>query len=155
MTRKQHKKRPLEERFWEKVDTYGECWFWIGCIDPLGYGRITVKTQSGWNSTYTHRVAWSFANGPIPKGKQVLHDCDTPPCVRLEHLYLGTPADNMRDRDMRGRNGKGDTHYQKAHKPDWAVSAAGNRWCRICKREYSRLYYLAHRERKKASKRSS
>ena len=146
MVRKQHKRRPLEERFWEKVDTSGKCWIWLGATYPSGYGHVWQGSDNV-KDEYAHRAAWFLANGPIPKGKQVLHDCDTPPCVRLEHLYLGTPADNMRDRDTRGRNGKGNTHYQKDHKPDWAVSAAGNKWCRICKREYSRRYYLTHRER--------
>ncbi len=115
MTRKQHKRRPLEERFWEKVDASGECWLWLGCTTPLGYGRIT-RGAAVDGSEYAHRVAWSLANGLIPEKKQVLHRCDTRSCCNPEHLYLGTPADNMRDRDMRGRNGQTNkTHCKHGH----------------------------------------
>jgi hypothetical protein len=42
-------------------------------------------------------------NGPIPKGMDVLHRCDNPPCINPEHLFLGTQADNNADRDAKGR----------------------------------------------------
>lgn len=50
-----------------------------------------------------HRLAWTDANGPIPPGMHVLHHCDVSACVELTHLYLGTDADNARDRAERGR----------------------------------------------------
>jgi hypothetical protein len=53
---------------------------------------------------YAHRLAWQRVNGPIPNGMMVLHHCDNPPCINVEHLYLGTQKDNMRDRKVRGRD---------------------------------------------------
>jgi hypothetical protein len=40
------KKRPIEERFWEKVDKLGEdeCWIWLGATIQPGGGRH-VKPQ--------------------------------------------------------------------------------------------------------------
>lgn len=51
-----------------------------------------------------HRVAWTVAYGSIPDGLCVLHHCDNPPCVRPDHLFLGTVIDNNADRDAKGRH---------------------------------------------------
>ncbi len=48
-------------------------------------------------------LAWEIVKGPIPPGMHVLHRCDCPPCVRPDHLFLGTHADNMRDMIAKGR----------------------------------------------------
>lgn len=52
---------------------------------------------------YVHRLAWIEAHGPIPEGMHVLHKCDNPPCYNIEHLFLGTPADNAADKMRKGR----------------------------------------------------
>ena len=64
------------------------------------------KTPHGtfWRA---HRFAWYEANGPIPDGLLVLHKCDNPPCINVEHLFLGTHADNVADMVAKGRSTKG------------------------------------------------
>lgn len=52
---------------------------------------------------YAHRIAWAAVRGPIPEGVKVLHRCDQPDCYAVEHLFLGTIADNNADRDAKGR----------------------------------------------------
>ena len=51
-----------------------------------------------------HRVAFELANGPIPDGVMVCHHCDNPPCVRPDHLFLGTNSENQRDSVQKGRS---------------------------------------------------
>jgi len=44
-----------------------------------------------------------MSNGPIPDGLCVLHVCDNRKCVRPDHLFLGTAADNIHDMIAKGR----------------------------------------------------
>lgn len=94
------------KKFWANVDKSGECWRWLGT--PLltgGYGRLRVDGKA----TKAHRRAYELAVGPIPAGLFVLHRCDNPICVRPDHLWLGTAADNNADMMRKGRfwNGRG------------------------------------------------
>ena len=94
----------VEDRFWEKVDKSGDCWLWTASTKDGQYGCFWMNGRS----TFAHRTAWEIHNGPIPDGILVCHTCDTPLCVRPAHLWLGTNADNMRDRDQKGRQAQGD-----------------------------------------------
>ncbi len=94
----------LAERFAEKIDTTSSvrgCWLWTAKTNPNGYGRI----YDGRKPALAHRVAWTLFVGPIPHGLFVLHRCDNPPCCNPAHLFLGTHADNMRDKVQKGRQG--------------------------------------------------
>jgi hypothetical protein len=83
----------------QRVAVDGECLVWAGQRQPKGYGQVSYEGRL-WR---THRLAWVLANGAIPTGLHVLPRCDNPPCLRLDHIYLGTNADNVRDRESRGR----------------------------------------------------
>ena len=81
-------------RFWLSVDTTSNCWMWKGYRESkFGYGAIMM----GGKRISAHRASWIINKGKIPDGLQVLHNCDSPGCVRPDHLFLGTQADNMRD----------------------------------------------------------
>jgi hypothetical protein len=67
-----------------------------------------------------HRVSWEMANGPIPKGMQVCHRCDNPPCVRPDHFFLGSAKENKADQAAKGRTPVGDRHWSRL-KPDRIV----------------------------------
>lgn len=90
-------------RFWSKVKKTATCWLWMAGTSPAGYGRLG---QGGQGSMLAHRYAYELTRGPIPKGLFVLHSCDTPPCVRPDHLFLGTHQDNMDDMNRKGRHSR-------------------------------------------------
>ena len=102
--------RKLEERFWEKVDKSDGCWLWKASLRN-GYGDIWINGHH----VAAHRVAWELINGAIPEGVEVLHKCDNPPCVRPDHLFLGTVADNVRDSKNKGRRAPQDGENNPAH----------------------------------------
>ena len=78
------------------------CIVWTGARRGYGYGHMG-RGASGAGFEATHRVAWMLVNGPIPDGICVCHKCDNPPCCNVDHLFLGTPADNARDMWEKGR----------------------------------------------------
>jgi hypothetical protein len=91
-----------EQRFNARHERRGpdECWPWTDSGDKDGYGLLWV----GKANVRAHRFSWELANGkPVPEGLWVLHHCDNPPCVNPAHLYIGSAADNNRDRIVRGR----------------------------------------------------
>lgn len=85
----------------QPVDT--SCIEYTGSRDRQGYGKQWSPLMR--RSTLAHRVAWEKVHGEIPPGVCVLHHCDNPPCVNVDHLYLGSRADNARDRTERDRHG--------------------------------------------------
>ncbi len=92
----------LERRFHNnKYCTVPEsgCWIWVGATNWQGYGVIRNNTRK----SFAHRVSWVLHNGAIPEDLCVLHKCDIPFCVNPDHLFLGTYADNNRDRTEKGR----------------------------------------------------
>lgn len=93
----------LRERFDSKYEPVPEagCWLWTGKLNDKGYGRLSRGARGeGWH--YAHRVSYELHVGPAG-GLHVLHRCDVPCCVNPSHLFLGTQADNNRDRDGKGR----------------------------------------------------
>ena len=98
------KTKPPSERFWDKVTkaTGDDCWEWSGWKRE-GYGRLSSGGVKGPDVS-AHRVSWEIHFGPIPDGLFVCHTCDNRGCVRPDHLFLGSNADNMADMVRRGRS---------------------------------------------------
>jgi hypothetical protein len=102
---------PLVDRFRAYVGPQNDngCILWTGPTRK-GYGVIALGSRQNGRNPHVllaHRVAYEFAHGPIPDGLGVLHSCDTPPCVNIQHLFLGTQTDNNADAVSKGRNTKG------------------------------------------------
>lgn len=87
-----------------EIDYGDNCWTWSGKRNKKGYGGLWINK----NPELVHRISWIIFRGPIPKGMCVLHSCDNPPCVRPNHLFLGTKTNNSEDMVSKGRQASGE-----------------------------------------------
>jgi hypothetical protein len=157
---------PTAARLTSKLVANGACLEFGGSRSEDGYG--TIRYQGRMQKA--HRVAWQLAHGPIPKGLLVCHRCDNPPCCNVAHLFLGTVADNNRDRHAKGRTKNLDigqairheqlrsvTHCPKGHPyagDNLRTRPSGNRRCRECYRLAAAAYVAANRDAVNARKRA-
>lgn len=109
---------PLPQ-FWDNAMPVTECgcWIWMAGSSGDGYGI--------YRSVRAHRYSWRMHFGKIPPGMHVLHRCDVPLCVNPDHLFLGTHAENMGDKQAKGRCARGENH------PDARLTAADVRAIRL------------------------
>lgn len=72
------------------------CWLWRGHISRTGYGVFAYK--AGCKVT-AHRYALLVTAGLPPDGAvyYACHKCRNKNCVNPDHLYWGTPKQNVRD----------------------------------------------------------
>jgi predicted XRE-type DNA-binding protein len=107
---------PRKRTFDEQIERTDTCWLWRGICTWNGYGRFYLGYFNGKGRMVgAHRHAWERANRPLQPGEVVRHLCDTPLCVRPEHLVVGSQGDNLHDAAVKGRlggavHGKGERH---------------------------------------------
>lgn len=126
--------RPLAERFYEKVFKTEGCHFWIASTNRRGYGTFLVDGVC----VLSHRVAWLIEHGSWPE-KYLMHTCDTPQCIRLDHLVECTIAENNRDASRKGLRWSRESmkpFCKRGHRriPEnlYKQPSTGWRRCRIC-----------------------
>ena len=119
------------------------CWEYGGKIRTDGYGSVYINdgTKKGAQAL-AHRVVYEGLVGPIPEGMYLCHHCDNPKCVRPDHIFVGTDADNKADMIAKGRQAKGDrlpaarrTHCPQGHPYsgyNLYIRKCGRRMCRAC-----------------------
>lgn len=102
-------RQPIRDRLLARYVISGECWIYTGAKTRDGYGVL----GNGRNvQVRAHRASYQEFVGPIPAGMLVCHKCDTPLCIRPEHLFLGSPKENTGDMLRKGRKAvfRGATH---------------------------------------------
>lgn len=126
--------RPASVRFWEKVDTGGDCWLWTASVDMAGYGQFGVAAGQ---IVKAYRWAWEQENGPVPTGMHLDHLCRVRRCVRPSHLEPVTQRENLLRGETFVAANVRKTHCPRGHAYDM-VNARGDRCCRTCVRETNR-----------------
>jgi hypothetical protein len=90
-------------RFWSKTRAAGGgCIEWTGCVDKDGYGKFTVGGGKSQRHLRSHRWIYEVSVGPLGRAL-LLHSCDNPRCVALQHLSPGTQKQNVSEAFARGR----------------------------------------------------
>lgn len=99
------RKRYLLSSYNENTET--GCWEWNKGLALSGYGVMSFMGKRA----YAHRVAYCLLKDPtflvFQEGRNkedsvhVCHSCDNPSCINPEHLWIGNPQDNMKDRDTK------------------------------------------------------
>lgn len=129
MTRKRKYTRlPPEVRFWKYVAKSDGCWLWTASTNHWGYGQLSCPGRSYLRA---HRLSYEMHVGPIPDGLFVCHRCDVPACVRPDHLFLGTPKDNVDDMVAKGRHRPVDRSDCKRGHP-FTEKRRESDGCRVC-----------------------
>lgn len=101
----------IKERFLKKVQKTDSCWLWAASKNNWGYGQFNMNGKM----QRSHRVSYELFIGEIPDGLFVCHSCDTPACVNPDHLWIGSHADNTRDKMKKGRHvsAVGEKHWSR------------------------------------------
>ena len=134
---------PRGTPFWDRVDKTGECWLWLSSKHPSGVGYVQFRGKP----SYAPIVAWIESHGPIPEGMEICHHCDTPACVRPEHIFAATHAENMKDMQRKGRSRRKETHCHRGHEfaRDGFYWIGTQRRCRPCQRTAMAAYRTRRR----------
>lgn len=75
------------------------CWIWQGSTSIKGYGQVAYKGRPHT----VHRLMYQLKVGDTGS-LFCCHKCDNPPCCNVDHLFLGTAADNSNDKIAKGRH---------------------------------------------------
>jgi hypothetical protein len=141
------------ERFVEKIKkNQAGCWEWTGATDNRGYGVFHFGAKGGTVKSY--RFSYELFVGKIPPSYEIDHLCRNPLCVNPKHLEAVTHRENV----LRGRspcaNHARKTHCKNGHEFSednifYRKDRNGStRLCKICLKEYEKMYNKKRQLRK-------
>lgn len=130
------------ENFWSfvAISDPESCWEWQGPVEQ-GRGRFMYQRKR----YLAPRWAWELHHdAKIPDDMCACHHCDNPLCCNPHHIFVGTWADNNRDRANKGRSTRGSEHPKSRLSEGDVLSirrryAAGESWWRIWKSDYAHV----------------
>jgi hypothetical protein len=132
----------IERVLMRVVQDSSGCWIWQGPKQQRGYG---IKAHRYLSGQHVHRILYQLAFGQaLGRWDYVCHMCDVPSCVNPAHMWIGSPADNQKDMQTKGR-GKYQkaTHCKQGHEftpqNTWVHERTKHRHCRTCARVKNRL----------------
>ncbi len=119
-------------------------------INDDGYGIVFANGKL----TGVQRYVWEQANGPIPAGMLIDHQCRNRACVNVAHLRVVTNQINITE-NVVGHAWQleaAKTHCPQGHPYDDANTAKinGKRCCRQCRREATMRWYYGKKKREAA-----
>jgi hypothetical protein len=103
------------KEFWTHVVKADGCWLWTGPTDHKGYGRFKGYIAS--------RFSFALNYYDPATDTHVCHTCDNPPCVRPDHIVIGSPLENSHDMVNKGRNRHGPSILEYFERQQSAVES--------------------------------
>lgn len=79
----------------------GDCVLWEGATNERGYG---LTRSFGRHTTASRAAMEAHVGRKLQRLEYVCHHCDNPPCINLNHLFIGSPKANAQDMAAKGRN---------------------------------------------------
>lgn len=138
--RPRKKRKPVEQRFFAKIEKTDSCWTWRGAKLPNGYGRFYADGRL----VYAHRFSFFLKHGCYPR-YTIDHLCRNRSCVNPEHLEDVTIRENtLRGDSVAAKNAR-KTHCPFGHEYVTRGTTVKFRKCMTCDAERHRRKRVARR----------